>query len=182
VAFARAYALALGTDRRRQSHRGPSHAATLEHGESPWPAVCLVVSGALRNTSLTEGSPTTTGSAARATTRRGGVRQGGEAARSRLPGGRATTGSRVRAIERVRVPAADANRADARLSRDSRPRSLAQAGSRPMPGLVADVLASFRRRSSITGANGPGVERVNTRSRARRSGVIASCAVSRGRV
>ena len=46
VAFAKAYALALGIPIVGVNHiEGHLHAATLEHGESPWPAVCLVVSG-----------------------------------------------------------------------------------------------------------------------------------------
>jgi N6-L-threonylcarbamoyladenine synthase len=46
VAFAKAYALALGIPVVGVNHiEGHLHAATLEHGESPWPAVSLVVSG-----------------------------------------------------------------------------------------------------------------------------------------
>jgi N6-L-threonylcarbamoyladenine synthase len=46
VAFARAYALALGIPVTGVNHiEAHLHAATLEHGESPWPAVALVVSG-----------------------------------------------------------------------------------------------------------------------------------------
>jgi N6-L-threonylcarbamoyladenine synthase len=46
VAFARAYALALGIPVVGVNHiEAHLHAATLEHGESPWPMVALVVSG-----------------------------------------------------------------------------------------------------------------------------------------
>jgi N6-L-threonylcarbamoyladenine synthase len=46
VAFAKAYALALGIPVVGVNHiEAHLHAATLEHGESPWPAVSLVVSG-----------------------------------------------------------------------------------------------------------------------------------------
>jgi len=46
VAFARAYALALGVPVVGVNHiEAHLHAGTLEHGESPWPAVALVVSG-----------------------------------------------------------------------------------------------------------------------------------------
>jgi N6-L-threonylcarbamoyladenine synthase len=46
VAFAKAYAYALGIPVVGVNHiEAHLHAATLEHGESPWPAVCLVVSG-----------------------------------------------------------------------------------------------------------------------------------------
>ena len=46
VAFARAYAYALGIPVVGVNHiEAHLHAATLEHGESPWPSVCLVVSG-----------------------------------------------------------------------------------------------------------------------------------------
>ena len=46
VAFAKAYAYALGIPVVGVNHiEGHLHAATLEHGESPWPAVSLVVSG-----------------------------------------------------------------------------------------------------------------------------------------
>jgi tRNA N6-adenosine threonylcarbamoyltransferase len=46
LAFAKAYGLALGIPVVGVNHiEGHLHAATLEHGESPWPAVSLVVSG-----------------------------------------------------------------------------------------------------------------------------------------
>jgi len=46
VAFARALGLALGIPVLGVNHiEAHLHAATLEHGESPWPAVALVVSG-----------------------------------------------------------------------------------------------------------------------------------------
>ena len=46
VAFAKAYAYALGIPVAGVNHiEAHLHSATLEHGESPWPAVCLVVSG-----------------------------------------------------------------------------------------------------------------------------------------
>jgi N6-L-threonylcarbamoyladenine synthase len=46
VAFAKAYALALGIPVVGVNHiEAHLHAATLEHGESPWPMVALVVSG-----------------------------------------------------------------------------------------------------------------------------------------
>jgi N6-L-threonylcarbamoyladenine synthase len=46
VAFARAYGLALGVPVVGVNHiEAHLHAGTLEHGESPWPAVALVVSG-----------------------------------------------------------------------------------------------------------------------------------------
>ncbi|HEY3216037.1 MAG TPA: tRNA (adenosine(37)-N6)-threonylcarbamoyltransferase complex transferase subunit TsaD [Candidatus Eisenbacteria bacterium] len=46
VAFAKAYAYALGIPVVGVNHiEAHLHAATLEHGESPWPAVSLVVSG-----------------------------------------------------------------------------------------------------------------------------------------
>jgi N6-L-threonylcarbamoyladenine synthase len=46
VAFARAYAYALGIPVVGVNHiEAHLHSATLEHGESPWPAVTLVVSG-----------------------------------------------------------------------------------------------------------------------------------------
>ena len=46
VAFAKAYAYALGIPVVGVNHiEGHLHAATLEHGESAWPAVSLVVSG-----------------------------------------------------------------------------------------------------------------------------------------
>jgi len=46
VAFAKAYAYALGLPVVGVNHiEAHLHAATLEHGESPWPAVSLVVSG-----------------------------------------------------------------------------------------------------------------------------------------
>jgi N6-L-threonylcarbamoyladenine synthase len=46
VAFARAYAYALGIPVVGVNHiEAHLHAATLEHGDSPWPAVALVVSG-----------------------------------------------------------------------------------------------------------------------------------------
>ena len=46
VAFARAYAFALGIPVVGVNHiEAHLHSATLEHGESPWPAVALVVSG-----------------------------------------------------------------------------------------------------------------------------------------
>ena len=46
VAFAKAYALALGIPVVGVNHiEGHLHATALEHGETAWPAVCLVVSG-----------------------------------------------------------------------------------------------------------------------------------------
>ncbi|MEK7330019.1 MAG: tRNA (adenosine(37)-N6)-threonylcarbamoyltransferase complex transferase subunit TsaD [Candidatus Eisenbacteria bacterium] len=46
VAFAKAYALALGIPVVGVNHiEGHLHATALEHGEGPWPAVVLVVSG-----------------------------------------------------------------------------------------------------------------------------------------
>jgi N6-L-threonylcarbamoyladenine synthase len=46
VAFAKAYALALGIPVVGVNHiEGHLHATALEHGEGPWPAVALVVSG-----------------------------------------------------------------------------------------------------------------------------------------
>jgi N6-L-threonylcarbamoyladenine synthase len=46
VAFARAYGLALGIPVVGVNHiEGHLHATALEHGEGPWPAVALVVSG-----------------------------------------------------------------------------------------------------------------------------------------
>ena len=46
VAFAKAYALALGIPVVGVNHiEAHLHAATLEHGDSPWPAIALVVSG-----------------------------------------------------------------------------------------------------------------------------------------
>jgi N6-L-threonylcarbamoyladenine synthase len=46
VAFAKAYALALGVPVIGVNHiEAHLHSATLEHGPSPWPAVALVVSG-----------------------------------------------------------------------------------------------------------------------------------------
>ena len=46
VAFAKAYAFALGIPVAGVNHiEAHLHSATLEHGESPWPALCLVVSG-----------------------------------------------------------------------------------------------------------------------------------------
>jgi N6-L-threonylcarbamoyladenine synthase len=46
VAFARAYGFALGIPVVGVNHiEAHMHAATLEHGESPWPSVSLVVSG-----------------------------------------------------------------------------------------------------------------------------------------
>ena len=46
VAFARAYAYALGIPVVGVNHiEAHLHSATLEHGESPWPAIALVVSG-----------------------------------------------------------------------------------------------------------------------------------------
>ena len=46
AAFAKAYATALGVPLAGVNHiEGHLHAATLEHGESAWPAVALVVSG-----------------------------------------------------------------------------------------------------------------------------------------
>lgn len=46
VAYAKAYGLGLGIPVVGVNHiEGHVHAATLEHGESPWPAVALVVSG-----------------------------------------------------------------------------------------------------------------------------------------
>jgi N6-L-threonylcarbamoyladenine synthase len=46
VAFAKAYALALGIPVVGVNHiEGHLHATALEHGEPEWPAVCLVVSG-----------------------------------------------------------------------------------------------------------------------------------------
>jgi N6-L-threonylcarbamoyladenine synthase len=46
VAFAKAYAYALDVPLVGVNHvEAHLHSATLEHGESPWPAVCLIVSG-----------------------------------------------------------------------------------------------------------------------------------------
>jgi len=46
VAFAKAYGLALGIPVTGVNHiEAHLHSATLEHGDSPWPAVALVVSG-----------------------------------------------------------------------------------------------------------------------------------------
>ena len=46
VAFAKAYGLALDRPVVGVNHiEAHLHSATLEHGESPWPAVCLIVSG-----------------------------------------------------------------------------------------------------------------------------------------
>jgi N6-L-threonylcarbamoyladenine synthase len=46
VAFAKAYAFALDLPVAGVNHiEAHLHSATLEHGESPWPALCLVVSG-----------------------------------------------------------------------------------------------------------------------------------------
>ena len=46
VAFAKAYAYALDVPVVGVNHvEAHLHSATLEHGESPWPAVCLIVSG-----------------------------------------------------------------------------------------------------------------------------------------
>ncbi|MGH7741047.1 MAG: tRNA (adenosine(37)-N6)-threonylcarbamoyltransferase complex transferase subunit TsaD [Candidatus Eiseniibacteriota bacterium] len=46
VAFAKAYGLALGIPVLGVNHiEAHLHSATLEHGESPWPAIALVVSG-----------------------------------------------------------------------------------------------------------------------------------------
>jgi N6-L-threonylcarbamoyladenine synthase len=55
VAFARAYGLALGIPVVGVNHiEGHLHATALEHGEGPWPAVALVVSGG--HTELVEGA------------------------------------------------------------------------------------------------------------------------------
>ena len=56
VAFAKAYGYALGIPVAGVNHiEAHLHSATLEHGESPWPAICLVVSGGHTELVLVEG-------------------------------------------------------------------------------------------------------------------------------
>jgi N6-L-threonylcarbamoyladenine synthase len=92
VAFAKAYALALGIPVVGVNHiEAHLHAATLEHGDSPLPAASLVVSGGHTEVRRV---PVARQHAGRR--RRRGVRQGRETARPRFSGRSRDRGSGVR--------------------------------------------------------------------------------------